>query len=157
MECTMNLNDLNTICEIKLSYHNKVKPSMRPLLTNSQNAYELLLKIWDMDTIELSEKIVVILMNQGSRVLGVIHLTSGSATSCTMDFRTLFAAALKANATRIILAHNHPSGNTIPSASDIAMTKKMIDAGKLLDITVVDHLIITTERYCSLVEEGYVI
>ena len=62
--------------------------------------------------------------------------------------------ALKANASSIIIAHNHPSGNLTPSESDVALTKKMKEAGVLLDLPVLDHLILTSEGYYSFADEG---
>jgi DNA repair protein RadC len=105
MERTMIVKDLFNICEIELIYKNRLKASQRPVLKDSRSTYEFLLQVWDMNTIELTEKIVVILLNHASHVLGIYRASSGSAISCTMDLRTVFAVALKSSATRIILAH----------------------------------------------------
>lgn len=72
-----------------------------------------------------------------------------------MDHR-YFAAAKKANACGIILAHNHPSGNLQPSQADIDLTKKMREGGKLLEIQVLDHVIVTAEGYYSFADEGFI-
>lgn len=71
-----------------------------------------------------------------------------------VDLRMIFSAALKANATNIMIAHNHPSGNKIPSEADKHMTAKIRKAGELLDIKLLDHLIITSETYYSFADEG---
>ena len=72
------------------------------------------------------------------------------------DPKLIFAAALKACASSIILAHNHPSGNLKPSQSDIDLTRKLKDGGKLLEIQMLDHIIVTTEGYYSFADEGLV-
>ena len=71
-----------------------------------------------------------------------------------VDVRLIFAAALKSNASGIIMAHNHPSGNLTASQADRDITRKVVQAGHLLDIPVLDHVIITTEGYYSFADEG---
>lgn len=71
-----------------------------------------------------------------------------------VDPKLIFASALAANASAIILAHNHPSGNLKPSQVDIQLTRKLVNGGKLLDISIYDHLIITYDGYTSFSEEG---
>ncbi len=68
--------------------------------------------------------------------------------------RVIFATALKATATSVIVSHNHPSGNLQPSSEDIRLTKKLKEAGKLLEIEVHDHLIVTENSFYSMAEEG---
>ena len=81
-------------------------------------------------------------------------MSSGGITGTTVDLRMIFSAALKANATSIMIAHNHPSGNTRPSDADRYMTTKIRQAGELLDIKLMDHLIITSESYYSFIDDG---
>ncbi|MNR20999.1 hypothetical protein D3C85_1378730 [compost metagenome] len=71
-----------------------------------------------------------------------------------VDIRLLFAAALKSNATGLIVSHNHPSGRTEPSEPDRYITRKIAQAGLLLDIKLLDHLIITSESYYSFADQG---
>jgi DNA repair protein RadC len=70
------------------------------------------------------------------------------------DPKVIFSAALKACASSIILSHNHPSGNLKPSNADIQLTKKIVNAGNLLDIAVLDHVIVSAEGYYSFADEG---
>lgn len=72
------------------------------------------------------------------------------------DPKLIFAAAIKANACGIILAHNHPSGNLSPSQADIDLTKRMKEGGKFLEIQVLDHVILTTEGYFSFADDGLI-
>ncbi|WP_051292708.1 JAB domain-containing protein [Olivibacter sitiensis] len=86
--------------------------------------------------------------------MGIYELSSGGIDGVTVDQRAIFAAALKANATQIILAHNHPSGNLKPSRNDIQTTKRLVECGHIMGIKVIKHLIITVDGYSSMCDEG---
>lgn len=141
---------------IELSYTNSVKLSERPVIVNSDTAYRLLYQSWDKKKIELQEQVKVLLLNQSNNVLGVYELSTGGITSTIIDPRLVFAAAIKANATGIILAHNHPSGNLKASKTDELLTKKIQEAGRMLDINLLDHLIVTREGYFSYLDHGLI-
>jgi len=96
----------------------------------------------------------VILLNKNNRVLGLAHVSQGGVTGTVLDPRVIFCLALKANATGLVIAHNHPSGNLKPSNEDINITKQLVSGGKLLGIDVADHLIITADGYYSLADNG---
>lgn len=96
------------------------------------------------------EQFKVLLLNTANKVLGISDISTGGVSSTVADPRIVFTTALKANASKIILAHNHPSGNLRPSQSDTDLTIKMKEAGRFLDIMVLDHLIITNEGYYSI-------
>ncbi len=96
-------------------------------------------------------------LNQNNIVLGVYELSKGGITSTVVDVRLLFSVALKIAATNFIIAHNHPTGNLNPSKTDIELKKKIKEAGKYLDITLTDHLIISPdEKFYSWAEEGMI-
>jgi DNA repair protein RadC len=151
-----NNTPFSQVAEITLSYSMHVNVTARPTLTTSKHAYDVFLQSWDMQTIELAEHFKVMLLNRANRVLGIYALSTGGVTGTVADPRLIFAAALKANATNIILAHNHPSGHLAPSTADSLMTRKIIDGGKLLDITVMDHLIISLHGFYSFSDEGMI-
>ncbi|RZK12928.1 MAG: hypothetical protein EOO43_18375 [Flavobacterium sp.] len=96
------------------------------------------------------------MLNRHNIVLGIVDLSTGGGGSTVMDSRVIFSIALKATATSIILAHNHPSGNLRPSSEDIRITEKLKQAAKLLGIELHDHLIITENNYFSMAEEAYI-
>jgi DNA repair protein RadC len=146
MEQPMNLDVLNTVAEIELVYRSKVKPSERPRITSTKEAYQILLQTWDVNKIEFVEQFKVVLINRAHRVLGIYELSSGGIAGTLADPKLVFMAALKANVCCLILSHNHPSGNLKPSNADEALTKKISEAGKLLDIQVLDHVIINQRR-----------
>jgi DNA repair protein RadC len=110
------------------------------------------MNIWtDVDHVE---KFYVLLMNRNNRVLGYKLVSMGGISGTVSDPKVIFQTALKANASCLILAHNHPSGNTDPSQADIALTHKMVECGKYLDLEVLDHLVVTSEGYYSFADEG---
>ncbi|MEO6176875.1 MAG: JAB domain-containing protein [Flavobacterium circumlabens] len=146
--------DWKIASEIELIYKTKVKASERPHITSSEAAYELAVKNWNPDTIEFFEQFKILLLNQSNRVLGVYEVSSGGISQTFVDLRLLFSAALKANASGLIMIHNHPSGKTIPSNNDKMITKKIKEAGAILNIDVVDHLIISPENYYSFADHG---
>lgn len=144
----------NTVSEIELIYRSKVKPSERPRLLESKAVHELLISHWDLNRIELVEESKAILMNRSHRVLALFDLSSGGISGTVVDPRLLFIAALKLNANTIILAHNHPNGSLQPSEQDKILTQKVKQAGLLLDMQLVDHIIVTSEGYYSFADEG---
>ena len=132
--------------EVKLTYVTKQKPSDRFQIKDAKDASELFFEIWNMETIEFIEEVKMILLNRDNRVLGIANISMGGITGSIIDTRVVLQYALKSNATSVILAHNHPSGSTKPSEADKHITRKLRDALKVCDISLLDHLIITKER-----------
>jgi len=154
MEKLENHQELLKVAEVEISYRNTVRPSQRPRVTSSDHAYSVLLNSWNRDRIEYTEEFKILLMNTGNRVLGLFEVSAGGVDATPVDAKVIFTAALKTNASAIILAHNHPSGNLTPSDPDVMLTKKLYQAGRLLDIRVLDHLIITPDGYYSFKDMG---
>lgn len=153
---TNAINNWNMASEIELMYRSKVKASCRPRLSSGNEVYELLKKHWNQNKIELVEEFKVIYMNNAQRVLGILDVSTGSTVATIVDPRLIFATALKLNAAKIILSHNHPSGNLHPSEQDKTMTKKLIEGGRFFDIQILDHVILTNEGYFSFANEGLI-
>lgn len=147
------MNQPHRVNEIQLSYQYHISPAEMPIVTKASQAYHIFLSAWDENRIDLLEQTKVMLLNRANRVLGLYHLCTGGVTSASIDPRLIFVAALKTNATGVILAHNHPSGNLKPSAADIALTTKLESGCRLLDITMNDHLIVTREGFYSFAEQ----
>jgi DNA repair protein RadC len=93
-------------------------------------------------------------MNTKNKVIGVFEISHGNVNSSVLGTREVFQKALLANAVSIILMHNHPSGDPTPSRQDIEVTKKVAEAGNLIGIELLDHIIIG-DSYTSLKEKGY--
>src|SRR5258708_5770951 len=155
MEST-NQKQMYAVAEIQLTYRSNVKPSLRPSIGVSKDAYNVLVENWDSSKIEFVEQFKVMLLNRANKVLGICEVSTGSSTGTVADPKLIFAAALKANACGIILAHNHPSGNLKASQADLDLTKKMKEGGKFLEIQVLDHIIVTSEGYYSFADEGLI-
>jgi DNA repair protein RadC len=134
-----------TISEVKLIYRTKIKASERLKVKCSRDAYDIFIENWDLDSIEHTEEFKILLMNRSNSVLGIFPVSKGGISGTVTDVRLIYQAAIKANASGIILAHNHPSSNIKPSESDIKITQKIKDAGILMDIQLLDHLIICTD------------
>lgn len=142
------------VTEVELVYHNRQKPSERMKIHSSEHAYKLFYDTWDKGKLELQEQFRVLLLDQSSSCLGISTLASGGVAQCVVDLKLVFAMALKAKASGIIIAHNHPSGNKKPSENDKTLTAQFSIAGRILDIPVLDHLIITNEGYTSMAVEN---
>jgi len=140
--------------QIRLFYKGKIKPSELPKITNSLDAYQVFMANWDLGRIELQEQFKVLLLNRNNRVLGYHTVSTGGTAGTVVDVKLLFAVALKAKASSLIVAHNHPSGNLKASEEDLALTKKLTSAGKFLEMPVLDHLIVTREGYYSFANDG---
>jgi DNA repair protein RadC len=140
------------VSEIKVSYSTTNTPKVK--ITSGDVAFELLLSLWDLNTIELQEEFKILLLNRANEVLGIYPLSKGGITGTVVDSRLIFAVALKCNATGIILCHNHPSGTLKPSNTDITLTKSIKKCADFLDITLIDHLIITKNGFFSFLNEG---
>ncbi|RAI88088.1 JAB domain-containing protein [Algoriphagus yeomjeoni] len=154
METQERKIDLFEVAEIKLSYSAKVKASLRPRVESSRQVYEVFAKAWDQDRIEFVEDFKVMLLSRANRVLGIVTISSGGTAGTIVDVKLVYAAAIKSNSSSVILAHNHPSGNLLPSEQDKRLTQRIKQAGVILDIPVLDHVIMTTEGYYSFADEG---
>jgi len=102
------------------------------------------------------EEFWMLLLNRANHVKSKHLISKGGQSGTVADPKIIFKTALENQAAYIILAHNHPSGNLKPSNEDIKLTKKMVEAGKFLDLLVVDHLIITDRSYYSFCDEGLI-
>ena len=142
------------VSEIQVSYHPEI--ASQPIIITALAAHAELVKFFPTNTIALQERFVALYLNRANRVLGVYELSNGGMTGTVADIRLVFAVALKIAATSIILAHNHPSGNLKPSVADFELTARFKEGGKILDIKVIDHLIISPieREYYSFADEG---
>lgn len=123
----------------------------KPQVSSSKDAY-VLLKTYleDLQT----EEFWALFLNQSNKVIHTEKLTQGGITQSVVDVRILFKVALEKYATGIIVAHNHPSGSLKPSSEDKSITEKISEGGKILNVQLLDHLIITRSAYFSFNDEG---
>jgi len=147
-------SELLKVAEVEITYRPKFKVSERPQISKSKDAYDILIQQWDKGKIALLEEFKILLLNRRNRVLGIVHISSGGLSGTVADPKLIFTSALKACASGIILCHNHPSGELDPSNEDLSLTRRLVDAGKMLDLKILDHLIICNEEYYSFGDEG---
>ena len=102
------------------------------------------------------EKVLLLLLDTKLHLMEEYLLSKGTVNASLLSVREVFRHALKAGACKIVLLHNHPSGNCNPSMEDLSVTKKIMEAGKLLEIPLLDHLIVGDGCYLSLKEHGYI-
>jgi DNA repair protein RadC len=150
-------SNLQIISEVKLIYRTKVKASERPQIKSSKDAFDIFMESWDLDSIEHIEEFKLMLLNRSNRVLGISSLSKGGTTGTVVDVKLLLQYTIKCNANAIIICHNHSSGNIQPSEADLAITRKVKDSVKLMDLQLLDHLIIIPEgKYYSMGDEGMI-
>jgi DNA repair protein RadC len=101
---------------------------------------------------ESKEVFLVAWLSSANRVQGFEIISSGSLNASVVDPRGVFRSAIVANCANLIIAHNHPSGNTEPSQEDISITKKLVEVGKVIEINIYDHIIFAEDKYTSFVE-----
>lgn len=139
--------------EVSLIYRNKTRADDRPSVKSPAEAYEILIKNWDLDQIALLEEFKILLLDRRLRLMSIASIAKGGMSNVLVDPRVVFSIALKRRANQIILAHNHPSQSLIPSISDVELTERFSEIGKLLDIQVADHLIITEYGFHSIASD----
>lgn len=140
--------------EVELSYKSTNKHSERMKVTCSKDAYKVLRTTYREGTIEHKEYFKILLLNRGREVLGYTQVSEGGISSTIVDVRVILQIAILCNASSIILAHNHPSGNLKPSREDKELTTQTVQAAKLMSIQVADHIILSDEEYYSFSDEG---
>jgi DNA repair protein RadC len=126
-------------------------PEERPAIHSPGDAAALVQ--YEMSALE-QEELRVMLLDTRNRVLDIVPVYRGSLNSSQVRVGELFKDAIRRNSAAVIIVHNHPSGDPAPSPDDVALTRAIVEAGKLLDIEVLDHLVIGRGRYVSLKERG---
>ncbi len=143
----------NKVAEISVSYQPDL--SVNPVIKSADDAHKHLLPFFSDDTIGLYERLVAGYFNRSNRLIGVYEVSKGGITSTIVEPRLILSVALKIAATGIILAHNHPSGNLQPSPQDKEQTKRLKEAAGLMEISLIDHLILSPGgTYYSMLEHG---
>lgn len=141
------------IPRLKLSYVSD-STAEQPRITGSKDVADLLRKDYEEGEIETQEYFKVLYLNQANKFIGIHTVSMGGVASTVVDAKLVFGGALTAKASAIILCHNHPSGQLKPSAQDDALTRRLVDGAKVLDIKVLDHIVLTADGYYSYTDEG---
>lgn len=152
------MNKLFQFSELEVKYKTAIEPGDRVKITCSNDGDNVFRQLIGDDTIELYETFCVLLVNRANEVIGAKVVSSGGTAGCVVDPKLIFSIALQAMASGVILCHNHPSGNLKASQADIEITKKLVAGGKILDIQVLDHLILSPVKgsHFSFANEGLI-
>jgi DNA repair protein RadC len=127
------------------------QPEERPVVKSPTDVFHLL--AGEMSFLD-QEQLRVVLLNTRNQVIAMPEVYRGNVNSIVVRAGELFREAIRANCPALILVHNHPSGDPTPSPEDVQVTRQMVEAGKLLDIEVLDHVVLAGQRYLSLRERG---
>ena len=127
--------------------------AQQPLIRNSKDAFEYFyMRISDLG----HEQFWVMLLNPANKVIKMVKISDGWVNGTSADPKRIFKIALENNATAIMLCHNHPSGNVKPSDHDKALTRNIINGGKLLEIKILDHIVVGIDNYFSFADSGLI-
>jgi len=143
---------ISIVAALELGRRRRLETALiKPNITSSKDVFEIMQPLLaDLQ----HEEFWVIFLNNSNIILAKQQMSKGGFTGTLVDTRIILKKALEVSATGIILCHNHPSGKLTPSQSDKQLTQKIIGAGKLMDIQVLDHLIVTEKLYFSFADEG---
>ena len=136
---------------LELGYRMEKEAVEQEKIQSPEQAAQLIL--YEMSALD-QEELWVILLNTRNHVQLIETIYRGSLNSSQVRVGELFKSAVRRNAASIIVAHNHPSGDPTPSPDDIAVTRAIVEAGKLLDVDVLDHLVIGSGKFVSLKQRG---
>lgn len=137
-----------------MSIHYKPGVKCDKLLNTTTKAGDFILSVWNKELISLQEQVVAFFLNNRHKLIGYRVICTGTRTGCLIDVQLIVSLALHSLASSVILAHNHPSGNLVPSIADIESTKKVKAALNLIDVKLYDHYIITVYGWSSLYIQG---
>lgn len=137
------------LAELKLSYRRKPKerPSLR--INSPEVAIRYLRQLWDKETLELREEFVLVCLSNSLDVNGWLRLYTGGFQDCSVDVRLILGIALQTASCAILVAHNHPSGQVMPSQADKKLTAQIAQACHIMGIQLVDHVIMTSDEAFS--------
>lgn len=146
---------ISIVAALELGYRRKQSTSLqRPIINSSSDAYNAVAHLLLEKDVE---SFFVMLLSNNNRLIRIVPISHGGINETLVDRKIVFKAALENNAVKIILTHNHPSGDMKPSQADINTTRTIVEAGKIMSIQVLDHLIIgEDDRYYSFLDNGMI-
>lgn len=123
-------------------------------VTDSTTVHNYLRQIWEFGSIEIYESFYALYINRANKVISWSLISKGGTAGTVADPKLVFRRALLSGASGVVIAHNHPSGNSNPSQADRDITNKIKHAARALDMELLDHLILTPDAYLSFADEG---
>lgn len=149
-----SLSEISTFNEVQIHYERPIFNTNR-VVKCSEDSERILREFLDNKRIDYKEFFWVLLLTNANQVLGISEIGIGNTTGVAVNSKEIYQLALLSNASAIVVAHNHPSGKLTPSTADKNLTQKLKEAFKLLDITLLDHLILTSEGFVSFSDSGW--
>jgi hypothetical protein len=149
----MAANKKDSIPEVTLQFH---KTNVYGKISSSEDVATFIRSLFPEGSVELQEQVIVLYLNRANDIIGFYRHSKGGIAGTVMDVRLILSAAIKSLSSAMIIAHNHPSGQTKPSTTDIHMAEQIKKSAQLFDIKLFDNLIITKESYYSFADEGLV-
>lgn len=147
--------NLNNLGEVEVSYKYKSTLENRLVVKTPEDALNTLRCLFHTERMGIQEQFIVIFLNRANMVIGSCNLFKGSNSACVVDVKLILAVGLKLMANSVIISHNHPSGNLKPSSEDISLTKKIQSALDAVEMSLLDHLIVSPDfKYLAFSEEG---
>ncbi|WP_299059182.1 RadC family protein [uncultured Polaribacter sp.] len=148
-----SLSEMSTFNEVQIHYERPIFNTNR-VVKCSEDSERILREFLDNKRIDYKEFFWILLLTNANQILGVSEIGIGNTTGVAVNVKEIYQLALLSNASAVVVAHNHPSGKLKPSTADKVLTQKLKEAFKLLDITLLDHLILTSEGFVSFSDSG---
>lgn len=142
-----------TIANLELKAKKTPSNFEKVKIISSNDAFKVIKQFY-FDDIDIFESFFILCLNRNNQTIAYAKISQGGVTGTVVDIKLIAKYAIDCLASGVILAHNHPSGNLKPSNEDLAITKKVKEGLKILDIQVLDHLILTSQGYLSFGDEG---
>ncbi|MDJ1497646.1 JAB domain-containing protein [Cytophagaceae bacterium DM2B3-1] len=140
--------------EIRIHYKRRSLEITTKTIDSSHTAESIFCSIWQEGSLDHRESFYALFLSRSNQVISYYRVSEGGLAGTVADVKLIFQAALGCNASSVIVAHNHPSGNLKPSHADKDLTDKICQAGKILELPLLDHLILSSEGYFSFADEG---
>jgi DNA repair protein RadC len=151
-------NEIQCAGEVRSYYFTKPNPVMeRPVLRSSEDSNRYMRKLILPEVINYREMFFAVYLNRLNRVNGWLKVSEGGLDGTVVDVRIVMKVGLDIGATGIVLCHNHPSGNLTPSEADNRITRTVKQAGIIMNINVIDHIILSEDNYYSFADNGNII
>jgi DNA repair protein RadC len=146
---------MSNLGEVEVSYKYLSSLENRPTIKSPSDSQKAVMHLFDEKRLALQEQFVILFMNRANMIIGSCNLFKGSISGCVVDVKLILAMGVKLMASGVILSHNHPSGNLTASEQDISLTKRIKRALDFVDITLIDHLIVSPKgNFMSFSIEG---
>ena len=142
-----------TIANLELKAKKTPSNFEKVKIISSNDAFQIIKQFY-FDDIEIFESFFILCLNRNNQTIAYAKISQGGVAGTVVDIKIIAKYAIDCLASGVILAHNHPSGNLKPSNEDLAITKRIKEGLKILDISVLDHLILTSQGYLSFGDEG---